>query len=107
MDRAFEEPVPAEDHNTAEAATPIYTRKAGSRTGVAEPFPPAVAHEESRAAAPWLPDETPGSPDSYRLPAGKFELPAVQHAADLPHATLKPRWVLLVFGFTLLFYWLF
>ena len=67
--------------------------------------PPIIPH----SLAPWVPA---GQPDLEReadqtAAQDKFSLPAVQPGADLAPSSLKARWVLLVFGVTLLFYGLF
>jgi hypothetical protein len=113
MDRAVEDHIPPEEQEVAGTVSPIHTRRVGTRSAVAEPPPsPTTPPAEldptpPRSPSPWLPGESPGTPTPKRKPAGQFDLPQVLPAADLPRGTIRAKWVLLIFGLTLLFYWLF
>src|SRR3954452_21746091 len=100
MDSAVEDTIPPQDQGAEVTAPPIYTRKAGARGAVAEP-PPLYAPtiEAGSDTGPWLPG-TATSPTSEQT--GRFDLPQTPPVADLPRGALKARWVLLIFGLTLL-----
>jgi hypothetical protein len=114
MDRTGEERVALDelDADATEEVSPVYTRRVGSRSAIAEPplipgAPPAeVEPAPPPHLAPWLPGEaSTGAAPSQ--PTGDYDLPAVQPAADLAHSTLTRRTLLLIFGVTLLIYLIF
>ncbi|MEO8286843.1 MAG: hypothetical protein ABI670_10455 [Chloroflexota bacterium] len=88
MDRVGDERTTPREQNATQPEAPIYIRTAGSHSAVIEPAPVP----EPAATLP-----SPVSSD----------LPEAPPAADLARSTIKPRYVLLIFGLTFLVYGVF